>query len=238
MLEILQVADVAIAIERKKIKNMYLKVRPPAGDVCISAPERMSAETIRLFALSKLPWIQKQRQKIQAQVQVIPQEYQEHQYVTGASYFLWGDRHILAIQEVETSPQINLQYNTIQLQIRPNTSQQQRGAILAQWQRNQLKRAIPTLIQRWEPIMQVQVNKFFVRQMKTKWGSCNITKRTIRLNTALAQKPKHCLEYVVVHEMNHLLERYHNQRFKNLMDLFLPNWQHSQAVLNRFPVNQ
>lgn len=233
MSETLQISDFKIAIERKKIKNMYLKVHPPAGDVCISAPTQMRAETIRLFAISKLPWIKKQRQQIQAQERQAPREY-----ISRESHYLWGDRHLLEVIEVDKTPKVALNHNTIQLQIRPNTFQQKRSEILSQWYRDQLKIAIPTLIKKWEPIMNVKVNRFFVQRMKTKWGSCNITKGTIRLNTELAKKPKSCLEYVVVHEMNHLLERKHNQNFKALMDLFLPNWRHSQAVLNSLPISE
>lgn len=233
MFETLQLADIAIAIERKKIKNMYLKVHPPAGDVCISAPERMTTETIRLFAISKLPWIRQQKQKIQAQEREAPREYMSRE-----SHYLWGDRYLLKIEEINQPPQISMRHHTIHLQIRPGTSPGERGHILAQWYRDQLKQAIPTLIEKWEPIMQVKVNRFFVQKMKTKWGSCNITRGTIRLNTELAKKPRHCLEYVVVHEMNHLLERKHSKRFTMLMDHFLPNWKHSQTILNSLPIAQ
>lgn len=231
MPEILQLSDVQIAIERKNIKNMYLKVHPPAGDVCISAPEQIHSEKIRLFAMSKYPWIKKQRQKIQAQERESPREY-----INRESHYIWGDRYLLKIIETNQPPQVFQHPQTLVLHVRPNTSQTKREAIVAQWYRNQLKQTIPVLIQKWEPIMQVNVNRFFVQKMKTKWGSCNITRGTIRLNTELAKKPRHCLEYVVVHEMNHLLEEKHSKRFVALMDSFLPSWRHSQDVLNRLPV--
>lgn len=232
MPETLQLDDIAIAIERKKIKNMYLKVHPPAGDVCISAPTQMRAETIRLFAISKLPWIRKQRQRIQAQEREAPREY-----ISRESHYLWGDRYLLQIVEANKTPQVSRHHQTLLLQVRPNTNQAQKEAIIAQWYRDQLKQAIPALLEKWEPMMEVKVNQFFVQKMKTKWGSCNITRGNIRLNTELAKKPKQCLEYVLVHELTHLLEPTHNKNFFALMDFFLPDWKHHQAILNGLPIS-
>ncbi len=213
MPEILDLSDVArceadlfeIAIERKKIKNMYLKVYSPEGDVRISAPKQMQLETIRLFAIAKLPWIKRQRQKIQTRKRETPRDY-----INQESHYLWGDRHLLKIIEADESPKISLDHQTLLLQVRPHTSPEKKQAMVSQWYREQLKQAIPPLIHKWEPLMNVKVNKFFVQKMKTRWGSCNITKGNIRLNTELAKKPRACLEYVVVHEMTHLLEASHN----------------------------
>lgn len=227
MNETLTLGPLAITVERKNIKNMYLKVHPPDGDVLISAPAHLRLETIRAFAITKLPWIKQQRQKIQAQPRQSPRDY-----VNQESHYLWGDRYLLKIMETDQAPRISRSHQTLILQVRPDTSPEQKEAIITQWYRHQLKQAIPPLIEKWQPIMGVKVNQFFVQKMKTKWGSCNITNRNIRLNLELVKKPKPCLEYVVVHEMTHLLEASHNQNFVALMDSFLPNWKDRQILLN------
>ena len=165
MPELITLKDIEITVERKNIKNMYLKVHPPAGDIHISAPQRINSETIRLFAISKLPWIRKQRQKIQSQQRESPR-----QYLTRESHYLWGDRYLLEVIEVNQAPKVILQHNTIQLQVRPNTNTEQRGEILSQWYRQQLKAAIPPLIQKWEPVMNVKVNKFFCPENEDQVG--------------------------------------------------------------------
>ena len=231
-MEILNIRDIEIAIARKNIKNMYLKVHPPLGDVSISAPERMNLETIEMFAIAKLAWIKKQRQKIQSQPRETPREY-----INRESHYLWGDRYLLKIIEANKPPQITLEHKTLLLQVPPSTCQAKKQAIISQWYRQQLKQAIPPLIEKWEVIMGVKVNKFFVQQMKTKWGSCNITDSNIRLNTELAKKPRFCLEYVIVHEMTHLLEPNHSDKFIALMDAFIPQWRSYQEILNSLPIS-
>ncbi|MEB3311986.1 MAG: SprT family zinc-dependent metalloprotease [Snowella sp.] len=232
MNEVITLGSLAIAVQRKNIKNMYLKVHPPDGDVLISAPSHLQLETIRMFAITKLPWIKQQRQQIQSQ-----EREPAHDYVNRESHYLWGDRYLLKIVEANKPPQISRSHQTLLLQVRPKTSPDQKEAIIAQWYREQLKQAIPPLIEKWELIMGVTVNRFFVQKMKTKWGSCNITAKNIRLNLELAKKPKKCLEYVVVHEMTHLLEPTHNKNFVALMDSFLPDWKNHQELLNTLPIN-
>ncbi len=232
MTEVLNLSNVEIDVLRKKIKNMYLSVHPPEGEVRISVPERMNLETIRMFAIAKLPWIKKQRQKIQAQARETPREYLNRE-----SHYFWGDRYLLQVITADKPPQVSLDHKTLLLQVRPHTSQEKKSAIVDQWYREQLKAAIPPLIEKWQPLMEVKVNKFFVQRMKTKWGSCNITLSNIRLNTELAKKPRPCLEYVIVHEMTHLLEASHNKNFVALMDVFLPKWRHYQEILNRLPLS-
>lgn len=228
----IKIGEIAITLERKKIKNMYLKVRPPKGEVLICAPETMNIEMIRAFAIKKLSWIKKQQKTIQSQVREIPRDYTEKE-----SHYLWGERYLLKIIESHQPPRIKLDYKTILLQIPPNTDLQKKEAIISQWYRQQLKQAIPPLIEKWQPLMGVRVNKFFVQQMKTKWGSCNVTQGNIRLNTELAKKPKLCLEYVVVHEMTHLLEANHSKKFIALMDYFMPQWREYQQILNNLPIS-
>lgn len=230
MTEIIQLKDLEIAIARKKIKNMYLKVHPPKGEVLISAPDHVSIETIRGFVITKLPWIKKQQQKITSQRREIPRDYIDRE-----SHYFWGERYLMKVIEGKKT-NVQIQHKTLILEVPDNTSAIEKEKIMAQWYRQQLKQAIPKLISKWEKIMGVKINKFFVQQMKTKWGSCNVTASNIRLNTELAKKPKICLEYVVVHEMTHLLEPSHNHKFKALMDKFMPQWRSHQQTLNNLPI--
>ena len=229
MTEILQLEDLKITIARKKIKNMYLKVRPPKGEVLISAPDHVSMETIKDFIISKLAWIKKQQQKIASQPREIARNYLDRE-----SHYLWGEKYSMKLVEGKKT-NVRLESQNLIMEIPANTSLTQKEQILSWWYRQQLKQAIPQLISKWEKTMGVKVNKFFVQKMKTKWGSCNVTVGNIRLNTELAKHPKSCLEYVVVHEMTHLLEPSHNHNFKALMDQFMPQWRSHQQTLNSFP---
>ena len=223
--------EIAVDVVKKDIKNIHLSVYPPTGKVRISAPLRMDNDTIRVFALSKLGWIKKQRQKLCGQERETPREYLDRE-----SHYLWGKRYLLKVTEREAAPSVELTHHQILLQIRPATSEERKQEILEEWYREALKAALLPLIAKWEPILNVKVEKFFVQRMKTKWGSCSPRSGYIRLNTDLAKKPPECLEYIVVHEMAHLLEPTHNARFIALMHRFMPRWQFYRAELNRLPV--
>jgi predicted metal-dependent hydrolase len=227
----IELGEIVVDIVKKDIKNVHLSVYPPAGRVRISAPLRMDLETIRLFAIGKLSWIKSQQQKLRDQEREPPREYLDRE-----SHYLWGKRYLLKVREEGTAPAVELKHNKILLQVRPGTGEDKRQAILDQWYREQLKAAVPPLIAKWEPLMGVQVARFFVQRMKTRWGSCSPGTRSIRLNTDLAKKPLECLEYLIVHEMTHLLEPTHNSRFLTLMESFMPNWRHHREELNQLPV--
>jgi predicted metal-dependent hydrolase len=227
----LQLDDITIDVVRKNIKHLYLRVLSPSGKVRISAPRRMELETIRLFAISRLGWIKKQQSKIRAQGGETPREY-----LDGESHFAWGDRYLLKVIEAGGSPSVELRHGELLLHVRPGSSKEKRQAALDAWYRQQLTQALPPLIARWEPLMGVKVARFFVRRMKTRWGSCNPRLRSLRFNTELAKKPPTCLEYLVVHEMAHLLEPSHNARFVALMDRFRPYWKLVRKELNRTPL--
>lgn len=220
-------ADVTL----KDIKNVHLSVMPPTGHVRISAPERMSLDTIRVYALSKLSWIKQQQRKFRAQERETPREFLELE-----SHYVWGRRRLLELTEVDQPPAIALTHKALKMQVRPGTDEAKRQSQIEMWYREQLRFAARPLISKWEPIIGVQVERLFVQRMKTRWGSCNSEARTIRLNTELAKKPKSCLEYIVVHEMIHIIEPTHNKRFRSLMDIHLPNWQHLRQILNDLPV--
>jgi len=227
----IKLGDLAVDVVLKDIKNVHLSVHPPTGRIRISAPSRMSLDTIRVFAISKLPWIRQQQKKLQEQERETPREYLERE-----SHYVWGRRYLLELAENEGPPFVVLKHRRMILGARPGMGCAGRDAILAEWYRELIRAEVPGLIAKWERLLGAQVREVFVQQMKTKWGSCNPRARTIRLNTELAKKPKDCLDYIVLHEMVHLLEPKHGERFIALMDQFMPTWQFVRQKLNRLPV--
>ncbi len=226
-----QLGNIAVDVVLKDIKNVHLSVYPPMGRVRIAAPSRMSLDTIRVFAISKLSWIKQQQKKLREQERETPRKYLNRE-----SHYLWGKRYLLTVREDNQVPSIALKHSRILLLVRPGTSEERKQALFGEWYREQLRKAVLPLLTKWQPLMGVTVHRFFVQRMKTKWGSCNPTDGHIRLNTELAKKPSECLEYIVVHEMLHLLKPTHNSRFIALMDRFMPKWQFYREALNRLPV--
>lgn len=232
MITQIELGDITVDVVFKDIKNIHLSVYPPTGRVKISAPLRMDIDAIRIFAISRLGWIKQKQKKFQEQERETLREYLDLE-----SHYVWGKRYLLKILEVNEAPSVELKHNKIILRVRPETDDKKKQAIIDAWYREQLKKAVPPLIARWEPLLGVKVERFFVQRMKTKWGSCNYKARNIRLNTELAKKPIECLEYTIVHEMTHLLEPTHNSRFIALMDQFMPKWQFCRDKLNQLPVS-
>lgn len=230
-METIDLGGIPAEVLRKRIKHVHLSVYPPAGRVQISAPEQMALDTIRVFAISRLAWIRGQQRKVQAQQRETPRDYIDRE-----SHYLWGRRYLLSLGEHDAPPRIDLQHRHIVLSVRPGTSTERRQALLDAWYREQLRQALPPLLHQWQGAMNVQASRVFVQRMKTQWGSCNPSRHTIRLNTDLAKKPPECLEYIVVHELAHLIEPSHNARFVAVMNLFLPRWQHYRDELNNLPV--
>ena len=226
-----QLGNIAVDVVLKDIKNVHLSVYPPSGRVRISAPSRMSLDTIRVFAISKLDWIKQQQKKLREQERETPREYLDRE-----SHYVWGKRHLLKVIESDSASEVVLKRNILLLRVRPGSSEEKKQATLEEWYREQLKAAVPPLIAKWELLLGIKVKRFFVQRMKTKWGSCSHGAGSIRLNTELVKKPPECLEYIVVHEMIHLLEPTHNSRFIALMDQFTPKWQFQRQELNRLPV--
>lgn len=219
MVSQIQLEDVTAQVVRKKIKHLHLRVLPPDGAVRISAPQRMDLETIRGFALSKLGWIRRQQQKMRLQSRPAARQYRD-----GESHAVWGENVPLRVMESPQAPAVALVDERLVVRVRPGSSKTKRQAVLDTWYREQVKQALPALLARWEPRLGVKVRRFYVQRMKTRWGSCNIRAHSIRLNTRLAELDPRYLEYVVVHELVHLLEPSHDARFKGLMDQFLPSW--------------
>jgi predicted metal-dependent hydrolase len=222
----LQIEDISIDVEWKRIKNLYMRVYPPDGKVHISAPIRMDYDTLRLFAQSKLGWIRKQQTRIQSRKPVEPKEF-----VTGEIHPFAGKDFVLHLVERQSRPQVYLNGEFLALCVRPGASVEKRLAVMDEFYRTQLKKALPGLIAKWEQVMGVEVNSFRIKKMKTRWGSCNRKAGRIWFNLELAKKPAECLEYIVVHEMVHLLERGHNRVFYGYMDRFLPDWRRYNNLL-------
>ncbi|MBN2685786.1 MAG: M48 family metallopeptidase [Pontiellaceae bacterium] len=231
MVSQIELGDIKVNVIRKKIKNVHLSVYPPTGAVRISAPERMELDTIRVFALSKLAWIKKQQQNQREQERETPREFIERE-----SHYVWGKRYLLKLVEQPSLPSVCLEHNRIVLTVRPGADAAKRREIVEAWYRDRLKEVLPDLIRKWEKIMGVTVEGYTVRKMKTIWGSCTPKTKRIRINTELAKKPPECLEYILVHEMVHLLEATHNRRFVALMDQFMPKWRFHRQQLNQLPV--
>ena len=227
----IQLGDIDVDVTQKNIKNVHLSVYPPTGRVRISAPLHMSLETIRVFAISKLAWIKQEQRKLREQERETPRDY-----VGRESHYVWGKRYLLKVVEVDAAPCVELKHSNIILKVRQKSSRAKKQEIMAQWYRSLVKDATTPLIAKWEPLLGVKVSKLFVQQMKTKWGSCNPVAKNIRLNSELAKKPPECLEYIVVHEMVHLIEATHNQKFIKLMNRFMPAWRHHRDDLNRRPL--
>ena len=229
--EHIHLGDVVIDVVFKEIKNVHLGVYPPDGRIRMAAPARTSLDTLRAFAASRLPWIKQQVRKFHEQERETPREYLDRE-----SHYLWGRRYLLEIDEQDATPAVTLNHRTLALRIRPGSSAEAREAALAAWYRRQVRTVAARLVRKWETTLGVEVSRVFVQRMKTRWGSCNPATRAIRLNTELAKKPEECLEYIVVHELMHLLERNHTDRFTGLMDLHLPGWRERRTLLNGAPL--
>lgn len=223
--------DIAVEITRKDIRTLRLSVHPPDGRVKLSVPAAMTDASINAFVHARLGWIRKHRQRL-ANRQCEP----VLSYVDGESHLFGGRRYALKVVECHAPARVQFVHDTLVLQTRPGASPGQRRALLDAWYRQYLKTTVPGLIAGYQLQMGVRVQAFGVKMMKTRWGSCNTRARRIWLNLDLARAPTACLEYVVVHEMAHLLERRHNARFHALMDRFLPEWRLHRETLNRLPV--
>ena len=227
----IKLGELDIEIISKKIKNVHLSVYPPIGKIRVSAPESMALDTIRAFLVSKLGWIRKQQEKLRAQERESPRDYIDRE-----SHYYNGRRYLLNVIEHDAPARVELTPKAIELYIRPGTSWEKRQIVVNEWNREQLKKKIPLIIRKYEKLMNVKILDFGVKKMKTKWGTCNVEAKRIWLNLELAKKPAEYLEYVVIHEMAHLLEATHSSRFVTLMDQFIPKWKFYRDELNRLPV--
>ena len=230
---LIEINGIEIQIIRKKIKNLHLSVYPPDGRVRAAVPEHFTDDNVRLAFISRLSWVKKKQSEFKNQ-----QRQSERMMVSGESHYFFGKRYRLEIIERHGKHEVLIKnYSSLQVFITPNTTARNRQVLLNEWYRTQLKKRIGKLISKWEVIIGAHVNEFSIKRMKTKWGSCNIEKRRIWINLELAKKSPQCLEYIVVHEMVHLLERHHNEKFKKYMNKFLPQWQICRDVLKSEPLS-
>jgi predicted metal-dependent hydrolase len=221
-----------VEVVRKNIKNLHLAVYPPDGRIRVAVPECLDDEAVRLAVVSRLGWISRQRAQYEKQ-----DRQSQREFVTGESHYIWGRRYRLNVIETDGPPKVRLSSKrTLELCVRPGTDCVKREQLLSHWYREQLRERIPDLIAKWERILSVQVSEWGIRKMKTKWGSCSVDTRRIWLNLELSKKPESCLEYVLVHEMVHLLERNHNERFREYMNRFMPQWWLIRDELNSAPL--
>lgn len=228
----IEVGTVTIHVVRKDIKNIHLSVHPPKGRVRIASPLAITDEAIRLFAISKLPWIKNQQRKFQEQERETMREY-----LSRESHYCFGQRYLLNVIEHDKPAKVILNKATIDLYVKKGTSQSGRQVIMNEWYRKELKNRVPELLEKWQKIVGVSVSEWGVKLMKTKWGTCNRDQKRIWLNLELAKKPVICLEYIIVHELVHLLERNHNDTFMQYMDTFMPQWKTYRNDLNHLPVS-
>lgn len=229
----MRLAGISVDVVRKNIKNVHLGVHPPVGRVRVAAPEHLSPDAIRAFVVTRLPWIRRQQAKMKAQERETPREY-----INRESHYVWGKRYLLKVQEIEAKPSVELTPSWIVLSVRPGTRLSQRQEIMEQWYRDQVRSEATALIRDNERKMGIKVNRLHVQRMKTKWGGCNPKSHAIRLNTDLGKAPRECLEYIVAHEMLHMIERTHGHRFVELMNKYIPNWQSPRQALSSLPLRE
>ena len=231
MSEVFELGEITISLTRKSVKNVHLTVHPPEGRVTLVAPTSTRTEVARAYAISKLGWIRLQQQALRDQARE-----SQRRYIERESHQLWGRNHLLTVIEADAKPAVKLDHRRITLTVRPGSDAAKRAKVIHEWHKRLMHGEIPKLISRWEPRLGVGVSDYFLQRMKTKWGSCNHLAGNIRLNTELVKKPKDLVEYVVVHEMVHLLEPTHNEQFVELLTRHWPQWHESRTELNALPL--
>lgn len=232
MNSVVSLADIYIQISRKDIKNVHLSVLPPNGRVAISAPKRLSDDLLRTYALSRLGWIRKQQELFANQRRETPREY-----LFLESHYVWGERYLLEIEPNAGTTCVELLHDTIKIKLYGEYSHAKAEAVLYRWYRQIIREKCEPLIQKWTKALNVKPNKLIVSRMKTKWGACNSASRNIRLNSELAKKPLDCLEFILVHELVHLIEPTHNDNFRAILSKHLPTWKARRELLNSKPLS-
>ncbi len=226
MTQKLQIEDITINIEYKKIKNIHLRVCPPDGQVRISAPVRIDRAYLRDFAVSRLEWIRKQQERVKS---IRPQP----QYLSGETHYFRGKPYVLELVEQNSKPCVSILGNVLRLCVRPGATLEKRRSVMEEWYRTRLAEALPEIVGYWERIIGVRASEYKIKRMKTKWGACNRKARRIWINLELARKSPEGLTFIIVHELVHLLERGHNHVFYRYMDQFLPQWKQYKQELNK-----
>ncbi len=231
MAETIRIGSLSIRVTRKPVKHVHLSVHPPHGRVTLTAPAATRLDVARAYAISRLGWIEVHQRRMGAQAREAPRQFVERE-----THYLWGRRLLMTIEYQEEKPSVIVDHKRLNLKVRPGSDAAKRAEILHEWHKGLLHAVVPELIRKWEKTLKVRLAGYSLQRMKTKWGSCNPRARSIRLNTELVKKPKDLLEYVVVHELVHLLEPKHSERFLGLMDKHYPTWREARAELNELPL--
>ena len=232
---LIKIGELDIHLTRKDIKNLHISVMPPDGQVRVSAPDNMTDTAIRMAVIHRIPWIRRQ------QTAFAKQERQSaREMVNGETHYLWGRRYRLEVIESDTlkSQTVKLKSGKLTLTVNKGASDEAKLKLLSEYYRGRLKARAPDLIDKWSKKTGVTISDWQIQKMKTKWGSCNIEEGNIRLNLDLAKKPLPCLEYIILHELLHFKERQHNDRFKALLDIYMPDWRSRRDSLNQMPLSQ
>jgi predicted metal-dependent hydrolase len=232
MIQTIQVGEIPISVTLKDVQNVHLSVHPPDGRVTLVAPASTRLDVARAYAISKLGWIRDQQHQFLNQDRETPR-----QFIGRESHYLWGRRYLLSVVYQNAKPSVTLDHKRITLSVRPGSDATKRAEIFHEWHKSLLHNVVPPLIQKWQTKMGVEVAEYFLQRMKTKWGSCNHSAKHIRLNTELVKKPKDLLEYVIVHELAHLSEPTHGDRFVAILDTYYPTWREARAELNELPLS-
>ena len=231
MRDTIQLGEILIRVTKKDVKNVHLSVHPPDGRVTLTVPTMTRLDVARAYAISRLGWIRQQQERMLGQARETPRKFIERE-----SHYLWGRRHLMTIKHADAKPQVSLDHKRITLAVRPGADATKRAEVIHEWHKSLLHAVVPSIIKKWQPKLKVHVTGYFLQRMKTKWGSCNHRDGHIRLNTELVKKPKDLLEYVIVHEMAHLIEPTHSERFVAILDKHYPTWREARAELNELPL--
>ena len=223
--------SIPFTVEYRKLKTMRLTVYPPRGDVKIAAPIGTTPEVIKKFAASKIEWVKKHRKKflkLNAEKKLaLNESLRNHSTV-----YAWGETLELLIIERDGNSKIKIEDNCMKMYVRPGTTKAKKQEVLDRWYRREIKKAAPIIIEKWEALMKLKVEKLYIRKMKSHWGSCNYRKQTLRINSELAKRNPEYLDYVIAHEMLHIIEKGHNSNYYRLFDKFLPEWKSIRKNLN------
>lgn len=229
----LSVRGIDVDVVYKDIKNLHIAVYPPMGRVRVAAPTRLDDDQVRLAVIQRLTWIRRQRNQLRSAAR-----QSEREMLSGESHYVWGVRRRLKVVEREGPAHAEVEGGKLLLYVPAGSDTDMRRRVLERWYREQLRAAVTRSVAHWEPRLNLSVPRWTIRRMKTKWGSCNRESRHIWFNLELAKKHPDCLDYIVVHEMTHYLERGHGERFTTLMDAHMPDWRSRRDLLNGAPLAQ
>ena len=231
MTDTIQLGEILIRVTKKEVKNVHLSVHPPEGRVTLTVPTTTRLDVARAYAISRLGWIRQQQEQLRSQAREAPRKFIERE-----SHSIWGRRYLMTIRHADAKPTVTLDHKRITLTVRPGADATNRAKVLHEWHKSLLHQVVPTIIRMWQPKLKVHVASYFLQRMKTKWGSCNPRAPRLWFNLGLVKVPADCIEYVVVHEMLHLVDRTHGARFVELLDARLPDWRERRARLNALPL--